>query len=259
MVVQNEQKEVKKLNETGHPKILESLGKIIAIGDTLDQDRLNPTDILKISSMQTQRDAGTILQNNIGNSRADWRTVALDRAIDIERFNSLASESFAQLEARGASRETLKNARSYVRKLQGRRATPAKKVELDADGNPVFDESEKGVSAAQTSSAAKITTMYEYIDFLEAQSEYAGVTKANLTVIALRLFVDQTQAKHDLSIIAATKLSNDRIKRNKMFYLDADCIIERARQYKKLVGGEYGFKSPEFKAINSIPFKKPKL
>jgi hypothetical protein len=243
--------------ESGHPKILESLGKLIAIDETLDQTRLNPPAELKLAALKAKRDSGTILQTGIGNSRADWRTVALDRALDIEKFDSIAAEAVALFEGRGAGKESVEDARSYVRKLQGRKL--AKPIEKDADGNPILDESEKGISAAQTSAAAKISTMYELIDFLEAQPKYAEVTKSGFTAAELRAFVDATQAKHDASLNSVAKLSNDRRERNKFFYLDDDNICELTRQFKALVGGEYGFKSPEYKAVNAIPFRKPKL
>lgn len=247
-----------KQNESGHPKLLESLGKLIAIDETLDQTRLNPPDGLKLADLKAKRDTGTDLQTNVGNSRAGWRTVALDRAVDIDKFDSIAAEAVALLEGRGASKESVEDARSYVRKLQGRKLGAAKPT-TDANGNPVIDESEKGISAAQTSAAAKISTMYELIDFLEAQPKYAEVNKPGFTAAQLRAFVDATQTKHDASLNSVAKLADDRRERNKSFYLNDDCICETARQFKALVGGAYGFKSPEYKAVNAIPFRKPKL
>ena len=82
---------------------------------------------------------------------------------------------------------------------------------------------------------------------------------ARLKLAEIRAFVDATQAKHDASLNSVAKLSNDRRERNKFFYLDEDCICEIARQFKALVGGSYGFKSPEYKAVNAIPFRKPKF
>ena len=244
--------------ESGHPKLLESLGKLIAIDETLDQTRLNPPNQLKLAALAAKRDDGTVLQNNIGNSPADWRTVALARAVDIEKFDSVAAEAVALFEGRGASKESVEDARSYVRKLQGRSLNAAK-PKLDADGKPVLDETEKGISSAQTSAAAKITTMYELIDFLEAQPKYAEVNKPGFTAAELRPFVDAAQAKHDLSLNSVAKLANDPRERNKFFYTDEDNICDLAHQFKALVVGAYGFKSPEHKAVNAIPFRKPKL
>ncbi|MGC2237287.1 MAG: hypothetical protein WA584_14080 [Pyrinomonadaceae bacterium] len=238
--------------ESGHPKILESSGKLIAIDETLDKARLSPPAELKLSALKAKRDAGTIFQTGIGNSRADWRTSALDRAADIDKFDSVAAEAVALFEGRGAGKESVEDARSYVRKLQGRKLGAVKPAK-NKNGNPILDESEKGISAA------KISTMYELIDFLEAQPKYAEVTKSGFIAAELRAFVDATQAKHDASLNSVAKLANDRRERNKFFYLNDDCVCELARQFKALIGGAYGFKSPEYKAVNSIPFKKPKL
>ena len=246
----------KKQQESGHAKILESLGKLIAFSETVDQVKLDPPPELTIAALQTRRTTATNLQTAIGNSRADWRTVALDRALDIEKFAPLASQAVGALSGRGASKEKVDDAMFYVRKIQGRRAT-AKPA--DDPNTPNLDESEKGVSASQQSSAALISTMYELIDFLEAQNEYAAVKIVGLTGSEMRSFVDSVQAKHNLSITAAATLSSDRRTRNKFFYTDAGNIVDLGKQFKDLVKGAFGAGSLEYKTVNSIKFKKPKL
>jgi hypothetical protein len=121
---------------------------------------------------------------------------------------------------------------------------------------PDIDESEKSISALQQSNAARISTFYELIDFLEAQSEYASLSNPEFKIAALRAFADSVSGKHDASITAATTLSSNRIERDKVFFDNDDSIINRARRLKKAVGGAYGFNSPEYKTINAIPFHK---
>jgi len=223
---------------------------------TLDSARLNAPGDLKSSALVSAQTEARATQNNVGNSLADFRTVALERAVMIDAFDSLATRMVAQLEARGASKETINDARSYERKVQGRRAKAKAK---DNPETPDIDESEKSISASQQSSAAKISTMYELLDFCEAQSEYADVTQEGLNAADVRDYIDTTQAKHDSSIVAAAKLSNDRISRNRTFYNNDGSICNLAARYKALVKGAYGAKSPEYKAVNAIPFKKPKM
>jgi hypothetical protein len=243
-------------HETGHAKTLESWTKLVAFDATLDAARLNAPPDLVSSALKAKETSATQLQDKVGNSRADWRTVALARAVLVDKFDSLATRSVAQLEARGASKETIEDARGYVRKIQGRSNTPKPK---DNPDTPNIDESEKGVSTSQQSNAAKLSLFYELIDFLEAQSAYASVMQAGLTIADLRAAADAARDKHEESIVAATTLSNDRIARNKGYYTDADSIHTLAARYKALVKGAYGANSPEFKTVNAIPFKKPKL
>ncbi|MGC2238493.1 MAG: hypothetical protein WA584_20225 [Pyrinomonadaceae bacterium] len=249
MVVENKKKQY----ESGHAKLLESWDKLIAFGETLDQARINPPSGLKLSALKTVAGEGGGLQLSVGNSRADWRTSALARAVVVDTFETRAAQAVGQLAGRGASKETVKDARGYVQKLQGKRA------KAKAKDNPEAlqpDESEKGVSASQQSSAAMISTYFELLDFLEAQSEYAGVTKAELLIENLRAAGEEAQAKHEQSINAAAKLSNDRRERDKFFYLNDDSICELARRFKELVKGEYGANSPEYKAVRAIEFRK---
>ena len=242
--------------DTGHAKILESLGKLIARSETLDQARLNPPPEMALAALDALRTDATVLQTKVGDSKAVWRTVARESAAAVDTFETRAAQAAAQLEARGASAKTVEQARGYVRKLQGARSSEAA---VDDPATPDVDESEQSISASQQSRAAKIATFNELIDFLEAQPAYAGVTKPELLVVNLRASVNSAQARHDDSIEAAATLSGDRIARNQLFYLDADNICDIARRFKNLVKGEYGASSPEYKAVNAIPFKKPKL
>lgn len=245
-----------KQNETGHAKIQESWTKLVAKNATLDPLRLNPPPDLTGAALAAKETSAIALQTSVGNSRADWRTIALERAVLVDKFDSLATQAVAQLEARGASRETVKDGRGYAKKIQGRRAGAKPK---DDPATPDIDESEKGVSSSQQSSAAKISNFYELIDFLEAQPAYAGVTQAGLTIADLRAAADAARAKHEESIEAAAALAADRIARNKAYYTEPDSIITLAARYKALVKGAYGASSPEYKSVNAIPFKKPKL
>jgi hypothetical protein len=240
--------------DTGHAKILESLGKLIAQSETLDQVRLNPPTDLTIAALNTLRTEATALQTKVGDSKADWRTAAQEIAASVETFASLASQAVAQLEARGATAKTVEQARGYVRKLQGKRSSQAA---VDDPTTPDVDESEQSISASQQSRAAQIATFNELIDFLEAQAAYAGVTKPELLVANLRAKVNSAQDKHDDTIESAAALSADRIARDKLFYLDANNICDRAKRFKLLVKGEYGANSPEYQAVNAIPFQKP--
>jgi hypothetical protein len=234
--------------------MLESLVEMIAFEETLDLAKVDPAPDSTPEALTDLRAEAATLHASVGNSKGDWRTVTLDRATDAGLLASKAAKATALLEAKGASAETIEQARFYVRKLQGKRATPAA---VDDPSTPDVDESEQSISASQQSNAAKISTSYEFIDFLEAQTEYAGVNNPELKIAAYRAFVDSVSAKHDASINAQTTLTSNRIKRDKVFFDNPDSILNRAKRLKKAVGGAYGFDSPEYKTINAIPFQKP--
>lgn len=236
-----------------YSKLLESLGSLIAFEETLDLAKVDPAPDLMPAALTVLRTEATALHAAVGNSKGDWRTATLDRKIDADQLASKASKAVALLESRGAGAETIEQARFYVRKLQGKRAGAAT---VDDPSTPDIDESEQSISASQQSNAARISTFYEFVDFLDAQTEYAGVNNPELKASALRAFADSVSGKHDTSITFATQLSSDRIKRDKRFFDDADSILNRAKRLKKAVGAAYGFDSPEYKTINAIPFSR---
>lgn len=237
-----------------HAKTLESLTQLTAFAGTLDPARLNAPPDLTTAALETLHTEAHGAQEKVGISKGNWRTVALDRAADADELASLAAESLALLEARGASAETVEDGRSYVRKMQGKRTSDKPK---DDPSTPDIDESEKAISAAQTSNAARIATFLEFVSWLEQQPEYAGVTNAGKTVAELRTFGESVETKHTASITAVTQLSGDRNDRDKIFYDDDDSILSRAKRLKKLIGGTYGFDSPEYLTAKAIPFQKP--
>ncbi len=241
--------------DTGYPKILESLEELIAQGALLDQTRLNPPADLTITALQSVHTQGSGLHTTVGNSKADFRTVALERQVVVDTLETLAAQAVAQLAARGASKETVEDARSYLRKLQGRSLKPKPVTD---PASPDFDPTEKNISSSQQSNAFKISTFLELVDFVEAQDVYASVTQAGLLIADLRAVGISAQTKHTASIAKAAALGADRNERKKFFFLDPNNICDLAGRYKNLVKGTYGAKSLEYKTINAIPFKKRK-
>lgn len=240
-------------SETGHAKFIESIERLIAADATLDPAKLNAPADLRSSALAALLPGANTRQTQVGNAKADWRTVTLDRQTDADEIESKAAQAVALLEAQGARGETVEDARSYVRKLQGKRKTPKP---ADDAATPAVDESEAGISVSQQSNAAKIANFSELIDYLEAQPEYAAVTNPGYTVTELRAFADNLRAKHTVSINAATTLSADRSDRDAFFYTDPNSVLALAKRYKKLVFGAYGANSPEYALVNSIPFQK---
>lgn len=245
----------KKIHESGNAKLLESLDRLIANGGQLDQTKLNPPLDLTITALQTKHTNAVALHTAVGNSKADFRTIALGRQTIVDTFEAVAAQVVAQLAARGASKETVADARGYVRKLQGKKS----KANASKDpSSPDFDPTVKNISASQQSNAAKISTFLEFIDFIEAQQEYASVNQAGLLVADLRTLGLDAQTKHTASIAKAAELATDRNERNKFFYLDPNNICDIGARYKNLVKGAYGANSVEYQTINAIPFRKRK-
>ncbi|MBS1794953.1 MAG: hypothetical protein JSS81_13920 [Acidobacteria bacterium] len=247
------EKKTRRRSESGFAKVLEAFARLRALAVHLDQTRLGPPDDLTLEALERAYNEAYALQTAVGNARADFRTAALDRQLLIDQFDAIAAQAVGQLAGRGAHPESVRDARGYVGKMRGKRVTP--KAEQNP-ASPHFDPTARNISASQTSSAAKIHTFLELIDFLEAQPVYATVSLAGVTTRELRATVERAQSLHLLSIDKAADLKRDRGRRNRRFYFDEDSLCELGLRYKELVKGAYGVRSNEYKAVRSISFRK---
>ena len=79
--------------DTGFPKILESLEELIAQGALLDQTRLDPPADLTITTLQNVHTQALALHTAVGNLKADFRTVALERQTEVDKLEPLAVQA----------------------------------------------------------------------------------------------------------------------------------------------------------------------
>ncbi|MBS1796909.1 MAG: hypothetical protein JSS81_23990 [Acidobacteria bacterium] len=247
------EKKTRRRSESGFAKVLEAFARLRALAVHFDQTRLGPPDDLTLEALERAYREAYDLQTAVGNARADFRTAALERQLLIDNFDALAAQAVGQLAGRGAHPESVRDARGYVQKIRGERI--GEKAEQNP-ASPHYNPNAKNISASQTSSAAKIQTFLELIDFLEAQTAYGSVRMAGLTIGELRATVETAQYLHAESIEKAADLTHRRGLRNRRFYLDEDNLCDLGLRYKELVKGAYGTKSAEYKAIKAISFKK---
>lgn len=184
---------------------------------------------------------------------AGRRTTAHDRTLDVDKVPALAARAVALFIAAGADKARVEQARTYLRKLQGKRAAPKA---VDDPNTPDVDESEKSISASQQSDAAMLANFLLLIDYLNAQPEYNKLTEPELKIADLQAFHTATQTKHDASISAAAEETDAKSDRDKRFYTDADSAYMRITGIKNYVKSVYGANSPEYKTIKGIAFRK---
>ena len=183
--------------EKGHAKIVEALFRLIAFLQTLDPAKYSPPNVnLTIFSLQALHAAALNALAEVSGAKEVWRTDAKARALLVEKLATIAASAVGLFASLGVDKERVDQAKSYLRKLQGRRASPA----IADDPNTPEDESEKSISASQQSSAQMIAHFRALTDFLAAQVEYQGLTDAGLQVSDLTSMADDVEDKHQTSV-----------------------------------------------------------
>lgn len=240
--------------EKGHAKIVEALFRLIAFLQTLDPAKYSPPNVnLTIFSLQALHAAALNALAEVSGAKEVWRTDAKARALLVEKLATIAASAVGLFASLGVDKERVDQAKSYLRKLQGRRASPA----IADDPNTPEDESEKSISASQQSSAQMIAHFRALTDFLAAQVEYQGLTDAGLQVSDLTSMADDVEDKHQTSVISAAQVTSKRNARDVMLYDNANSVCNRAALVKEYVKGKYGTTSPEYQTVRAISFEKP--
>lgn len=235
-----------------HAKVIEALGLLIAYLETLDPAKYKPSNLdLTIDALQDLRTATNASMQEVSDALAQWRTKAKDRALEIEKMPALAAQAVNLLAANGADKERVAQAKTYLRKLQGKRAAPAA---VDNPDTPDVDESQQSISASQKSAAQMIANFKTLVDFLKEQAEYQSVNIAGLKPEDLTAFADQVEASHNESIIAAAQVTSKRANRTNLISDNDDSIVKRAAAVKNFVFAAYGGKSVEYKTVKGIKF-----
>ncbi|MBS1797904.1 MAG: hypothetical protein JSS81_29050 [Acidobacteria bacterium] len=237
--------------DRGHAKNVEALYRLITFLRTLRAgDYEPPNEWISIRALEDLHVRATAALAAVSAAKEVWRTRAKDRALDVDRLAPMAAAAVGQLAALAVAPARVRQGRTYVLKLQGRRAVA---LEAAMSGGTT----EKNISASQQSAAQMIGHFRALTDFLTAQTEYERVRDAGVTISDLTAQAAAVESKHQHSLAAAADLAGRRIDRNKLFYDDDDSLCRRASLVKEYIKGKFTANSPEFKMVQAIKFIRP--
>ena len=149
---------------------------------------------------------------------------------------------------------SLGDVRGYVRKLQGRRASP-KLPDVKDDPATPQDESHKSASSSQMSIDSRIENLDKLIQLLASLPGY-NPNEADLKITALQTLLASMKAANLAVATAYTALSTARIARNKKLYDPIAGLVTIAAEVKSYVKSVFGATSPQFKQISKVKFTR---
>ncbi|NCP52560.1 MAG: hypothetical protein GW839_13540 [Flavobacteriales bacterium] len=156
------------------------------------------------------------------------------------------------LKTTDATPETIENAKSYNRKIQGKKASSAPK---EIDPNAAVPNT---ISTSQQSYDQLIQHFAGLIAVLAAEPSYTP-NETELQVATLQATLTDLTAKNTAVSTAYTNISNSRIARNESLYNATDGLVKISLDVKNYVKSVFGASSPQFAQVKGIPFTKVKL
>lgn len=209
---------------------------------------------LKIAALQAQATAARNSLTAINTLTPAYKNAVAARVVAFKPLDKLVTRLGNALKASDTTAEVNDAAKTIIRKLQGRRATPKKtdeekKTAADA-GNEITE-----ISTSQLSYDNRLDNLDKLIKMLASIPQYAP-NEAELKTAALTTLYNDLKAKNTAVTTAEIPLNNARISRNNLLYKDTVGLVDTAASIKTYVKSIYNASSPQYKAISKLTFVK---
>lgn len=239
-------------SETGHAKNVANFQDLIEFvtgyGATYNPSKIS-LKLPQLITLKASADSSLvdlILKNTNYNNKVNERIIAFSG------LKSLSTRLVNALQTTDASTETINNAKTFNRKMQGKKASSSQ-TPIDPKASAPTT-----ISTSQQSYDQLIQHFAGLTSVLEAEASYAP-NESDLQIATLQAKIADLTAKNTAVATAYTSISNSRIARNETLYSSTTGLVEIALEVKKYIKSVFGATSPQYAQVKSIKFTKPRL
>lgn len=239
------------ISETGYAKLIANLKKIIAAALQY-AGRYNPAKpMLKTEALQDLAVKCDSAMLDVSNAKAAYKTALDEREQAFSRLNKLATRIINALKASDTTERIDADAKSIIRKIQGKRIKKQTEVENLEQGP---EETTKAVSASQMSYDHRINNFQDLIQFLASIQSYKP-NETDLQVDSLKKYKEDLLVKNNKVVNVFLALQTARAKRNELLFKPGTGLADIAADAKAYMKSVFGPLSDEYKQISSLKFK----
>ena len=249
-------------SETGHAKNVANFEDLISFctgyGATY-----NPTKAaIKLTALNTLRTTALGTLTTVTTANTAFMNATNTRQLIFEPLKKMATRIVNALAATDATQQTIDDAKTINRKIQGaRKGSSAKPITPPtSDPNaPTPSPAPEGnqISVSQQSYDALVDNFKKLVSLVGSEPTYAP-NEADLKVAALSTLASTLVTNNTTVITATTTISNARIARNTALYTNKTGLYDIAQEVKNYVKSVFGTTSPQYKQISGIKFTKPR-
>jgi len=244
-------------SETGHAKNVANFEDLISFC-TGYGTAYNPSkNSIKLTQLQTLFAAGKNSLQTVKSTKTTYDNATNAREIVFASFKKLCTRIVNSLEATDAAKQTVDDAKTINRKIQGKRA--GKKI-TEAQPQPEITspdipETKKQISVSQQSFDSTIDSFAKLIVLLTAEPLYLP-NETDLKITALNTMLNSFKTTNSAVIAASTAYINARIARDTILYKTDTGLVDIAYEVKKYVKSVYGAGAPEYKEVSNLKFTR---
>lgn len=236
----------KSKSEVGHAKNVANFEDLTSFCNGYGATYNPVNDLLKIDALQQKFELSTDIIKEIHDIRGPYQLLINERQAEFD-IKSLSTRIINALEASGADPATVKDARTIVRKIQGRPSMP--QTNEQQPGQEIM----RPRSNSQQSYDRKLDHLNALLGLLNDIALYVP-NEPDLKITALKTKISNMKAKNTAVINSYTTYSNLMLERQKILYDPITGLVAIAKLVKKYVKSLYGAASPQYQQISSLEF-----
>ncbi|MFA4851503.1 MAG: hypothetical protein WC974_09245 [Thermoplasmata archaeon] len=257
-------------SETGHDKNVANLEDLISrctgYGTAYNPSKLS----LKIPALQTLQTSGKNALQAVKVAETAHDNATNAREIAFKPLKTLCTRIVNALDATDATKQTVDDAKTVNRKIQGVRTDSKSKKALDAfiesthettttskAPDIVNEISKHTISVSQQSYDSLVDNFTKLIQTISTEPLYTP-NENELKVTTLNTQLTNLKAANTVVINAETAYSNALISRNTVLYQKSTGLVDIALEVKKYIKSLFGAESPQYKQVSKIKFTRPK-
>lgn len=209
---------------------------------------------LQLSAMRALlKEAQSSLQDVSTKTNA-YKEVSNEREIAFAGIGSLSSRIVLALMTSEVPRQTVDDARYFVRLINGR--TLAERAPVPSDD--AEEEQTRTRRFTQQSYVAIAANFGELVKMVSTVGQYLP-THPDLEVPVLQAKAKTLSDAVEAVNKARIARSNAMLKRNQVMYRDANALVNNAKMVKVYVRSVFGPRSVEARQVGELSFTKPKV
>ena len=239
-------------SEVGHAKNVANFQDliefVIGYGETYNPSK----NSLKLPQLIALKDNAQAKLNDVITKNTIYNNKVNERMVAFGNLKSFSTRLVNALQTTDATNETINNAKTFNRKMQGKKASTA---QTPTDPNTPAPTT---ISTSQQSYDQLIQHLAGLKSVLETEPSYTP-NEIELQIATIDSKIADLSAKNTAVATAYTNISNSRISRNETLYTSENGIYETASEVKKYIKSVFGASSPQYNQVSGIKFNKPRL
>ena len=239
-------------SEVGHAKNVANFQDLIEFvtgyGATYNPSKSS----LKLGQLVALKATAEAKLTDVISKNTNYNNKVNERMVAFSNLKSLSTRLVNALQTTDATTQTINDAKTFNRKMQGKKASAS---QTPTDPNAPAPTT---ISTSQQSYDQLIQHLTGLKSILEEEPSYTP-NETDLQVATIDAKIADLTAKNTAVSTAYTNISNSRISRNETLYTSDNGIFETASEVKKYIKSVFGASSPQYNQVSGIKFSKPKL